>query len=262
MTQPGVTQHIKKLESYYKAELIERHGKQFELTPAGHKVYQFALEWLGKERDLKEQLVIDDPFLGSCRLASPGALSLKFYPRLLAWQACHPELSIHFEVAPNQRIIQDIIHDRVDLGWVTSLPDHPQIQSDCVGQMPLCLVTPGHLSGADFSELQTLGFINHPDGFHHAELMLSSCYGSLFQGMARLKLSGTINQLGMLIDPVAEGLGFTVVPQAVVDHYPNSAALTILTHPDVKESVYQIRRSYKPLAARYEKIIELSRGWV
>lgn len=72
MTQPGVSQHIQKLEQYYQTALLNRHGKQFELTPAGEQFYQFALNLLRNEQDLKEQLRSDNPYEGVCRLSSPG----------------------------------------------------------------------------------------------------------------------------------------------------------------------------------------------
>jgi DNA-binding transcriptional LysR family regulator len=40
MTQPGVSQHIKKLESACGYALIKREKKSFELTEQGQRVYE------------------------------------------------------------------------------------------------------------------------------------------------------------------------------------------------------------------------------
>ncbi len=42
MTQPGVSQHIKKLEQQTGTPLLQRFGKRFELTPAGETLYRYA----------------------------------------------------------------------------------------------------------------------------------------------------------------------------------------------------------------------------
>ena len=44
MTQPGVTQHIKKLEQACGYPLIESHNKSFDITEAGRNVYQHAIQ--------------------------------------------------------------------------------------------------------------------------------------------------------------------------------------------------------------------------
>ena len=42
LTQPAVTQHIKKLEEHYGARLTEGSGKTFRLTPAGKALFHYA----------------------------------------------------------------------------------------------------------------------------------------------------------------------------------------------------------------------------
>ena len=42
MTQPGVSQHIKKLEEACGCELVIRLGKGIELTEQGQRVYDYA----------------------------------------------------------------------------------------------------------------------------------------------------------------------------------------------------------------------------
>ena len=42
MTQPGVSQHIRKLEGACGHALIRRHKKNFEVTEQGRLVYEYA----------------------------------------------------------------------------------------------------------------------------------------------------------------------------------------------------------------------------
>lgn len=109
MTQPGVSQHIRKLEDYYQATLINRNEKGFELTQEGEKVLRFARELVVSEEQLKESLKEDNPYEGACRLSSPGALAMRLYPQLCVIQQQYPELLMQFEVAPNHRIVSELL---------------------------------------------------------------------------------------------------------------------------------------------------------
>ena len=51
MTQPGVSQHLKKLEEACQCELVIRLGKGIQLTEQGQRVYHYAKEQQEKEQD-------------------------------------------------------------------------------------------------------------------------------------------------------------------------------------------------------------------
>src|SRR5690554_6213556 len=44
MTQPGVSQHVRKLEQYLDKSLLDRQGRRFTLTEAGKRAYDYALD--------------------------------------------------------------------------------------------------------------------------------------------------------------------------------------------------------------------------
>ena len=134
MTQPGVSQHIRKLEAYYDTHLIYRFDKSFELTPAGEQVYRFAREQLSREQALREQLKQDNPHQGYCRFSSPGALALRLYPKLVKLQQQHPLLNMHYEVAPNHRIQSELLNNHIDVGLMTRVPDNSSLVSVAVGK--------------------------------------------------------------------------------------------------------------------------------
>ena len=116
MTQPGVSQHIKKLEQACQHPLIKRENKSFELTEQGRMVYAYALELEEKEKSLLEDLSFDDPHAGYCKLACSGALALMLFDPLLEKQKQHKGLSIHLEAAPNQSILNGVAEGRIDMG--------------------------------------------------------------------------------------------------------------------------------------------------
>ncbi|NLB42784.1 MAG: LysR family transcriptional regulator, partial [Clostridiales bacterium] len=56
LTQPAVTQHIKKLEEYYGCSLIKIHGKSVKLTEQGKLLYNYANFQNANEEQLINQM--------------------------------------------------------------------------------------------------------------------------------------------------------------------------------------------------------------
>ncbi|KZX75938.1 hypothetical protein A3715_13940 [Oleiphilus sp. HI0009] len=54
MTQPGVSQHVNKLEEACGHDLIKRNNKSFAITEQGRLVYRFAKQRMSDERSLFE----------------------------------------------------------------------------------------------------------------------------------------------------------------------------------------------------------------
>ena len=54
--------------------------------------------------------------------------------------------------------------------------------------------------------------------------VLETNYPDYFRGMGQIPESGYINQLGQILLPVANGLGFTVIPKSSLDAFPVSGS--------------------------------------
>ncbi|MEZ9230657.1 LysR family transcriptional regulator [Vibrio amylolyticus] len=259
MTQPGVSQHIKKLESACDHLLLKREGKSFELTEQGRIVYQHALKLELEDALLKEKLSFDNPYSGECKIACSGSLALVLYPKLLTLQQQHPTLSIQIEAAPNQKILNDLQAGSIDLGLVTHAPNSGLFQSKTIGTEELCLVLPKVYAGQSITAdlLNECGLIAHPDVTHYLALYLDLCGDTELAQINRddLPRSGYINQLSQILLPVAMGVGFTVIPRGAIESFQNKEALYIAPtkHP-VQETLYMVHKRHRSLPARYESI--------
>jgi len=256
MTQPGVTQHIKKLEKHFNTLLLERYGKQFELTLAGEKLYQTALAMRDLEAQLNEQINHDEMTKGICSIACSGALANLLYPHFVHQQTIYPELSVFVEAAPNKNIIADLLSNKVDLGIVTIESSHEQLKQTLVGVEELQLVLPASVDLSDicsFDDLNKVGFINHPDGLHFAEKVLSANFKADYKGPNSLAIKGYVNQLQQILLPVAKGVGFTVLAKSTVEQFPEQASLQVLPLQYViQDSLYLTQKRYRQLPTRYQ----------
>lgn len=260
MTQPGVSQHIKKLEGQLGKPLLSRYGKAFELTPAGERLYQFGLQQADAEAELVKALVDDDPYRGECKVACSGSMAMQLYPQLLGLQQQYPALTVSIEAAPNGAIIEHIHTNRFDIGIVTQLITESTLTQQVLGEDALCLVLPAGVD-ANWKTLLRLGFIDHPDGQHYAMQVLPANFPELAQNNEEITTSGYINQLSQILLPVSQGLGFTVLPRSSVKAfpYPDQIQVAKLALP-VNETVYLVYKKYRPLAARYGVITSLLQG--
>jgi len=121
----------------------------------------------------------------------------------------------------------------------------------------LCLILPKNEGADDFSHLESLGFIDHPDGKLIASEVLPHLYKDMSIDIENLKTSGYINHVGMICEPVARGFGYTVLHENIVRMSPVFKQLKVVT-PEVPIA-HDVHVAYKnrwPLHPRYRGIID------
>lgn len=267
MTQPGVSQHIQKLEAACGHNLLIRYNKTFELTEQGRQVYNYAQQLLINENALLDSLNIDDPYQGEIKLACSGSLALSLFPKLLELQKQNPTLVVHVEVAPNHKILNEVQSSNIDLGIVTHKPQESFFEIDKLGVESLCLVLPKDHQNKPITtaQLSSLGMIRHPDADHYLSLYLHRCGEKNWQDIEieKIKTVSYINQLSQILLPIAKGMGFTVLPQSAVDSFYLADEVTIHNPTNrVTESLYCIGKRHKQKPKRITMVLEHLQQWV
>ncbi|MBZ5487930.1 LysR family transcriptional regulator [Halomonas aquamarina] len=257
MTQPGVSQHVRKLENYLDKTLLERKGRSFTLTETGRRVYDYALKLFAEHEQFRHGLDDDSLDSGECRIASPGSVGLMFYPFILSQQQMHPNLTVNYSFAFNHEIVNDLLEGRYDIGIVTEAVNHSELTCTLWHKEPLCLVVPADFAGNTLSELMGIGFLNYYDGINHANALLRANYPEEFRSMTHFRYQGFTNEVSMVLDAVARGLGFTVVSLLVLETSPWQRQVKALALPHaVNEELFLLRRRDSVLPKRYEKLLE------
>ena len=255
MTQSGVSQHIKKLEQQLDTSLLLRAGKSFSLTDAGNKLNQQGRDLLQQTDELAELVKQDNALIGTVRIASPGSIGLKLYPHLLDIQQNQSKLIIDYVFAPNHQIEKDLCERKIDIGLVTELNKNSKLLYTELALEPLILVTEKSITSINWQTLTELGFINHPDAEHHANLVLSDNF-SEFEHIDQFKHQGFSNQISLILEPISRGIGFTVLPLHAVNafHKQDKIRFHPLQNP-VNETVYLCcnKNMHEPQRTKYVK---------
>lgn len=257
MTQPGVSQHLKMLEDYYAVQLVVRGRKKVELTAAGERLQTYARQLFREMTEFRAKIGQDNPHEGLCRFASPGSFGMKMYSFLLKLQQQYPGLVIHYDYRPNLTILDEILTDRLDVGHVSMAPRYPEIASQIIDSERLCLVVPASFQDVSFAGLKKLGFINHPDGFHHASRLLLTNFPKEFRSMNQLPIRGFINQITRIPEPVALKMGFTALPEYAARAFPDQKKLKILPlKKHIIDPIYRVWKRGRELPSRFAFIQE------
>lgn len=257
MTQPGVSQHINKLENAFGYSLIRRDKKSFEITEQGRLVFQYAIKLTKNENELLEKLSFDNPFAGECSLGCSGALALMLYPKLLDKQVQYSSLVVSLKAAPNQQILNEVQNGLLDLGMVTHVPNTNLFDAQEIGTEELYLVFPATMSKQNANALIELGYINHPDAKHYLSLYFTKSQEDKFShlNIEQIPMAGSVNQISQILEPVAKGLGFTVLPKSAVDAFKDLNKLSVFKpKKTVVEVQYLVKKRNRDLPKRFELI--------
>lgn len=131
LSQPGVHQHVRKLEARLHTKLVEQLGKRVVLTEHGRVVYQYARRSKDEETDLIRYLR-DDVSLdqGQLRLAA-GTTAAEFIIPTIAvrFQREHPGIQIRVRATgTNDEVDRGVLDRSFDLGIHSDPTSTPGIE--------------------------------------------------------------------------------------------------------------------------------------
>lgn len=253
ITQAAVSQHLRHLEDAL-GPLLMRHPRRIELTPAGTALLAYCAELASAGQRLKARLEDADAG-GEVGLVTPGSIGLALYPLLLDLQQAYPQLAIRHRFAPDPEARDAVLNNDYDLGLVTLRPDDPRLAVEPFVEEPLELVAPASAAAETWDDLARLGFIDHPDGQAMATRLLSRRFPDS-PGVRGLARHGFVNQIGLILEPVARGLGFTVIPRHARQAFTRPQAIRVVEGgAPVVDRLWLIHRAEWPLSQRAQRVL-------
>ena len=255
LTQAAVSQHVQRLEERL-GPLLIRRPRQLELTPAGLALLDYCAEVGAADQRLAQRLSASEAEQGEVSLITPGSIGMALYPELLDLQQAHPGLRIRHRFAPDSEVLAAVLDNRFELGLVTLKPEDARLSISRFAEEPLELVVPAGAPVNSWADLERLGFIDHPDGMAMATRLLSRRFPGQ-PGVRSLPCHGFINQIGLILEPVARGLGFSVLPRFARLGFPRPEAIQVVEgQPQVVDTLWLLHRAEWPLSARAQRVIE------
>jgi DNA-binding transcriptional LysR family regulator len=218
-TQPAVSLSLKRLEEELGEVLLDRTTKGGSLTDAGTTLLPLAQRML----DLRKQIV--DTF-GSLKGLQEGRLNVGanesvtefFLPQiLLAYQQAHPAIRIQAYRQSSERVPTEVLERRLDVGFVSYDPMHPELMSEVILRDHMVLVVPpGHrLARRKEVSIEALG--KETFVAHNALTPTRSAIVDLFSRCGiPLRITMELGSLATIQEFVALGAGLAIMPRMTV----------------------------------------------
>jgi len=120
VTQSAVSQQISSLERLFKARLIERSKKKFNLTRQGQVLYSHSKQVIGIYDGLDRKLQeTKDLISGTIRIATIYSIGLHDLPPYLKrFLKSYPTVNVHIEYRRANQVYEEVFGNVVDLGLV------------------------------------------------------------------------------------------------------------------------------------------------
>ena len=253
VTQSAVSQQVRSLEEKYDCRLMERGRAGVKPTPAGQILYAASKEIVSRFLELENRLrEIGSVVAGSIRVGTVYSVGLHELPPYLSeFLRNYPAVNVHLEYLRSNKIYEDLIEGKVDLGVVAYPSKRSQIVSVPFRHDELVLAVP-------------------PDNplAKHTKVSIGQLQGQKFVGYERdiptRKASDRIlREYGVKPSYVLEfdnietikraveiGLGCAIVPRMTVENEVARGTLQMLE--------FQEGSFLRPLAIIYKRGRELS----
>lgn len=254
VSQPTLSQQIRKLETSVGATLFERQGRTLRLTQAGTVFYPAAQEILSSTKRAEAQVrQLETDIRGPLRVGViPTILPYLIAPRLPSFQREFPEIDVTLTEDLTERLVDELLTGELDL-IIVSLPLHSDgIVCSALLRDPLVLVTPPGHRLADPDNVRTFDLSSErlmllKEGHCFRDDMLTACKRS------RTETSPVFesNHFGTIFPLVASGAGITIAP-AMAAAFAVGCSVQPLPRPQFRQVGYARLRSsgsFKPLAA-------------
>lgn len=253
ITQSAVSQQLRTLESKYRCKLLERGRAGAKATPAGEILYRASREILEKYREIETQLQESGKVVsGSLRVAIVYSVGLHELPPFLKeYLREYPQVNVHVEYSRPNKIYEDVIAGRIDLGIVAYPAKHPQITVVPFREDRLVVVCP---PSHPFSALKKIS-INRLDGEtfvgYERDISTRKAIEQLFkEHSVGVHYVGEYDNIETIKRAVEIGQGISIVPLASVQYELELGHLKVVHISD--------ETLIRPLGIIYKKTRHLS----
>lgn len=136
LTQPAVSEQVKKLESEHDVLLFNRNRKQVTLTPAGERLLLVTRQFFEVEQQISDVLSENRAALkGTLRIMADSAFHLTH--RLKKFRLKHPDVLVSVKTGNSADILTALRNYDVEIGVVGSLNPGPDMETVGLGTSPI-----------------------------------------------------------------------------------------------------------------------------
>lgn len=255
LSQPSVSEHIRALEETVGEKLLDRLGREAQVTGAGQVLYRYARRIIQlRDEALQAVQSYGGQLTGTLRLGAstiPGAYLLP--QRLEAFQAQLPGAKVMLRISGTARIVEEVLQGDLELGLIGALwKDQSLIcQPFCADRLVL-IVAPGHpwarRREVDVRELQGETFILRERG-SGTRMVMTQALAEHGVEVDKLALCAEMGSTDAVRQGVKAGLGVSLLSSLAVaeDVKLGTLARVEMTGVTIERPFYLVHRKNRQL---------------
>lgn len=263
LTQPGVTKHVKDLETYYGARLFDRMGRKVALTQAGKILFDASTNIFNLMDESKAGIdALIGLAAGKLAIGAGNTIATYILPELLVrFRQKYPGIEIRVDTGFSRHVLRKVLDNAVEMGFVGHYEHDRRIfAKPFVTDRMVLIVCPVHRWAKRDSKVQLRELTDEP-------FLISKEGSGTWKIVARLMEEDgvaleRIMELGTtegVKQAVAANLGVSIVSQHVLSK--ELAAGIVLPVPlaagEIKRDLYLVHLSGRRLSHAAQAFLEL-----
>lgn len=221
LTQPAISKRVASLEQELNAPLFDRVGKRIQLTQAGLVLYPKAEQILSLLRETKQEMQdLSGNVCGELTIATSHHIGLhKLPPVLRQFSKRFPRVNLKIHFLDSEIALDQVQSGASELAVVTlPIGQVDNVQLKPLWKDPLVFVLPADSSGPDTVTLQDLALKPAilPDLNTYTGRLIKDCFDRHHLSITNHMATNYLETIKMM---VSVGLGWSVLPQSMVDHH-------------------------------------------
>ena len=262
LTQPTVSQQIKRLTQTIGMPLFEQLGKQIYLTAAGQEV--LGASAMISEKFAELEIAIDElRGLKQRRIDLVASTTAKYFvPRLLGtFRRKHPDIELALHITNQEGVLARLARNQDDLYFTGRPPSDLEIELRPILENPLVVVAPSNHPLAGKTNIAIKELATEPFIFREAGSGTRSVVEHfLAENRVAVDVAIELSSNEAIKQAIAGGLGISVLSQHSLDLETQNGLLTILNVEGfpIHRHLYVIYPNGKQLSVAAQTFLDFS----
>ncbi|MCR5041206.1 MAG: LysR family transcriptional regulator [Clostridia bacterium] len=270
ISQPSLSQYLKKTEAEVGAVLFDRSGNEIKPTDAGREFIEAGKKILDAERQMKLSLQdISDDKSGTLRIGTSSHRAITLMPESLRrFRKVYPGIRVFVDEQPIANLLDGLLHGDFDLCVLPAPADDHLFVSDEILTEEIILAAPKDLSpktesipgrrhpAVDFSILDGADVITLFDFYLMQRLLDETCRNEKISFSTHVTCCGIETQLAM----VKHGLGVALVPSGADMTEDDSLSFYSFVQELPRRKIIAVRRKGQYCSRPMTEIIRIMKS--
>lgn len=231
LSQSTVSTHVTNLELFLGKRLLDRLGKQVQLTPFGERVYSWAERIVNLHNSAIDDLKnFTNDLSGTLNIAASTVPAQYMAPKVMAeFKKRFPAVTFIIRQGSSEQVADLLLKGQADLGIVGEVYYPDKLSYLPFHHERLVLIAPSSMqlsNPVSLVELKNLEFIFRSPG-SGTQATIERTLRKAHIDVSQFKVAAYLDSVQAVKEAVKDGLGVAIISELAVKEYGNRAVLNV-----------------------------------